>query len=79
MRERAQAAPIVKPLLRSQMQLADGALALGDPVLLDMAAAAAQRLLLETYGRVGSGRAREIDAQLGELRNALRGGARLPR
>jgi hypothetical protein len=75
----AQAAPVGKQLLKAQMQVADGALALGDPVLLDMAVAATQRLLVETYGRVGSGSVREIGVQLVELRSALREGARLPR
>jgi len=78
-RRGAQPAPIGKQLLKAQMQVAGGALALGDPVLLDIAAAATQRLLVKTYGRVGSGRVLEIGLQLLELRTALREGARLSR
>jgi hypothetical protein len=57
--------------LRAQAQVADAALALGDPVLVDLAAAGAQRLLFELYG-AGDARAQDVARQLGELRAALR-------
>ena len=61
-----------KQLLKAQTQVAEGALALSDPLLLDIAVTATQRLLLETYGRSGGGRVRALGAELVELRAALR-------
>lgn len=57
--------------LKAQVQVADAALTLDDPVLLDLAAAAAQRLLFELYAG-GDARAQDVARQLGELRSALR-------
>lgn len=73
-RSSGQVAPATaKQLLKAQLQVAEGAVALADPLLLDMAIAVAQRLLIETYDRGGgSRRAREIGVELGELRAALR-------
>jgi len=57
------------------VEVAEAALTLGDPVLLDLAAAAAQRLILKLYA--GSDpRAQTLTRQLGELRAALRPTAR---
>jgi len=57
--------------LKAQVQVADAALALGDPVLLDLAVSAAQRLLFDLYAG-GDARAQDLARQLGELRAALR-------
>lgn len=57
--------------VKAQIQVAETALALGDPVLFDLATATAQRLLLALYG--GSDpRVEEVARQLSELRAALR-------
>ena len=57
--------------LKAQMQVADAALELGDPVLLDLTAAAAQRLLFDLYAG-GDARAQDVARQLGQVRAALR-------
>ncbi len=57
--------------VKAQIQVAETALALGDPVLFDLATATAQRLLLALYA--GSDpRVQEVARQLSELRAALR-------
>ena len=57
--------------VKAQIQVAETALALGDAVLLDLATATAQRLLLALYA--GSDpRVQEVAGQLSELRAALR-------
>jgi len=58
-------------LLVGQLHLADSALALHDPVLLDLAAASAERLLGDLYGEQ-SGVASGLADQLRELRRRLR-------
>jgi hypothetical protein len=64
--------PEARSLIKGQIRLAETALMLGDPLLLDAAAAAAQRLLIDLYGE-GQGRARALGEQLGLVRLILRG------
>jgi len=59
-------------LLVGQLRLAETALALRDPALLDLAAASAERLLGDLYGEQ-SGVANGLGDQLRELRRRLRG------
>jgi hypothetical protein len=59
-------------LLMGQLRLAETALALHDPVLLDLAAASTERLLIDLYGEQ-SGVAGGLGDQLRELRGRLRG------
>lgn len=57
--------------VKAQVQVAETALALSDPVLFDLATATAHRLLLALYAR-SDPRAQEMARQLRELRATLR-------
>ncbi len=61
--------------VKAQVEVVETALALGDPVLFDLTAAAAQQLLLKLYAG-SEPRAQDLARQLGELRAALRPTAR---
>lgn len=65
--------------LRAQLEVAESALALADAVLLDTAASAAQRLLLDLYGNGANARAIALHRQLGALRAELAAAAARPR
>ncbi|MGB5835037.1 MAG: hypothetical protein WBG92_24050 [Thiohalocapsa sp.] len=60
-----------KLLIKAQLQVADAALNMGDLLLLDVAAEAAQRFLGDLYP-VGDLRTRDLGALIGELRSELR-------